>query len=93
VRADLRSAVLDACPDAEPLFEKTDAEHWQYDHIGFVRQRLAAAGIEEARIDDVGGNTLAEPEAFFSYRGAQRRGEAQFGHNVSAIASGASPRH
>lgn len=85
VREDLLAEVTEKYPDAECFFEKKDASHWLYDHGGFVRERLIKAGISADRISDVGGNTLAEPKRFFSYRAARQSGQTQFGHNLSVI--------
>ena len=38
------------------------------------------------QLDDIGLCTLAEPDRFFSYRAMRRRGEADYGRNLSAIA-------
>ncbi|NNU16373.1 peptidoglycan editing factor PgeF [Parvularcula sp. ZS-1/3] len=88
VREDLLSEVTAKYPDADQFFTKKDAEHWHYDHTGFVRARLIEAGISDDLIADTGGNTLAEPQRFFSYRAACHAGEKQFGHNLSAIVPG-----
>ncbi|GGY39710.1 peptidoglycan editing factor PgeF [Parvularcula lutaonensis] len=85
VRDDLIAQVTAGFPEATRHFEALGTGRSLYDHTGFVRDRLQDAGITADRIDDVGGDTLAESERYFSYRAAQRRGEKQFGHNVSAI--------
>ena len=54
------------------------------DLTGFGRWRLAQAGVTQ--LDDIGLCTLAEPDRFFSYRAMRRRGEADYGRNLSAIA-------
>ncbi|HKT20038.1 MAG TPA: peptidoglycan editing factor PgeF [Stellaceae bacterium] len=59
------------------------AGHYLFDLAGFVRARLAAAGI--AHIDATGGDTAAEAGRFFSYRRSCVAGERQFGHELSAI--------
>ena len=88
VRSDLIGEVTAAYPGAEAFFTPLDSERSLYDHIGFVRARLSDAGINDDRISDVGGNTLSDQEQYFSYRGARKGGQAQFGHNLSAIAVG-----
>ena len=56
-----------------------------YDHTAYCRWRLAEAGMDPARIDDVGGNTLSRGDGLFSYRYNRRAGEPDYGRNVSAI--------
>lgn len=46
-----------------------------------VRAQLAARGVDEARVDDVGGCTYSEPDRFFSYR----RDGARSGRHLGAI--------
>lgn len=86
VRGDLVDAVLSAHPDAKRHFAPLDDERRLYDHVSFVPDRLLEAGIAPGHIDDVGGDTLAETDRFFSYRGARKAGQERFGHNLSAIA-------
>jgi polyphenol oxidase len=57
--------------------------HHLFDLAGYVRARLAAAGVQH--IDASGGDTAAEPARFFSYRRTCLAGERQFGHGLSAI--------
>ena len=57
--------------------------HYMFDLPGYVRSRLAAAGV--AHIDATGGDTAREDERFFSYRRMCIKGEKQFGHLLSAI--------
>lgn len=58
-------------------------DHHLFDLAGYVRSRLAAAGVTQ--IDASGGDTVGEPARFFSYRRAFLAGERQFGHELSAI--------
>ena len=83
---DLIEAVTAQHPRAERFFlpAKARGKHL-YDHAGFARWRLEAAGLDPARIDDVGGNTLFRPDGYFSYRGSLAAGEPDYGRNVSAI--------
>ncbi|HVA13598.1 MAG TPA: peptidoglycan editing factor PgeF [Stellaceae bacterium] len=57
--------------------------HHLFDLPGYVRSRLAAAGVKH--IDGTGGDTARDAERFFSYRRACRAGDKQFGHLLSAI--------
>ena len=56
----------------------------QFDLAGFASWRLQQAGV--TAIDDARVCTLAEPERYFSYRASRRRGEDDYGRNLSAIA-------
>ena len=60
----------------------TRADHWQFDLPGFVRARLAVAGVE---VDVVGACTYEDEKGFFSYRRATHRAEPEYGRNLSAI--------
>ncbi len=72
-------------PEAERFFAAgLTSDKRQLDLAGFGRWRLAEAGI--SKLDDIGLCTLAEPDRFFSYRAMRRRGEADYGRNLSAIA-------
>jgi YfiH family protein len=57
--------------------------HHLFDLPGYVRARLAAAGVQH--IDWVGGDTARDEERFFSWRRTCLEGEKQFGHQLSAI--------
>ncbi|KQT82572.1 peptidoglycan editing factor PgeF [Aurantimonas sp. Leaf443] len=59
------------------------ADKRQFDLPGFIVSRLAAAGTTAHFI---GRCTYGEPGAFFSYRRATHRGEADYGRQLSAIA-------
>ncbi|MEO1042750.1 MAG: polyphenol oxidase family protein [Pseudomonadota bacterium] len=86
VRGDLIADVTQAHPGADIFFQPISDTQSLYDHVGFVRERLRAAGILEQNINDVGGDTLADQQRYFSYRGARKAGSIVFGHNLSAIA-------
>ena len=55
-----------------------------FDLPAFVLARLAAAGVSQA--EWIGRDTYAEPDLFFSNRGAVHRGETDYGRLLSAIA-------
>jgi YfiH family protein len=57
--------------------------HHFFDLAGYVRTRLAAAGITQ--IAATGGDTAAEAQRFFSWRRTCLEGERRFGHELSAI--------
>jgi YfiH family protein len=78
------AAFLAQSPANAAFFRVAPREsHHLFDLAGYVRGRLAAAGI--ARIAVSGGDTAGEPGRFFSYRRACLTGEKQFGHLLSAI--------
>lgn len=58
--------------------------HWQFDLPGFVAARLRQAGV--GTVDDLGDDTRAQKEDFFSYRRATLLGEPDYGRQLSAIA-------
>ena len=76
---------LEADPDAARFFICSENEgHYMFDLTGFVR-----AGLEKAKIgaiDLLENDTCAEEELFFSYRRMVKRGEADYGRQLSAIA-------
>lgn len=55
-----------------------------FDLPGYVLHRLRAAGI--GRAEALGFDTYADADAFYSYRRATHRGEADYGRQLSAIA-------
>jgi len=59
------------------------AGHWQFDLESYVASRLAEAGVN--RIERLSVCTYAGDGAFFSYRRATHRGEADYGRDISAI--------
>ena len=74
----------EADPEHERFFSLGREGHHQFDLEGFVRSRLAAAGL--ARIEALGEDTYSQPERFFSYRRATHRGEPDYGRQISLIA-------
>lgn len=92
VREDLLANVTAVFPAAKRFFSAdTTADHWQYDHVGFVRWRLETAGLCPDHIEDVGGNTLPSGTDYFSYRGARAAGQPDYGRNLSLIRVAAAP--
>ncbi len=59
-------------------------EKRQFDLAGFGAWRLRESGVE--KVDDLDVCTLGNPTKYFSYRATCRRGEKDYGRNLSAIA-------
>ncbi len=51
---------------------------------GYVAERLARAGV--AQFEDLGVDTCADPQRFYSYRRTTLRKEADYGRHINAIA-------
>lgn len=58
--------------------------HLMFDLGGFLRAQLDAAGL--AAIDDLGLDTYADEQRFFSYRRSTHRKEPDYGRQIAAIA-------
>ncbi|PQA86596.1 peptidoglycan editing factor PgeF [Marinicaulis flavus] len=85
VGLDLLEAFTNKHPEAERFFAPGAAPDKRWlDLVGFGRWRLEESGVTQ--IDDIGLCTLGDPDRFFSYRAMRRRGEADYGRNLSAIA-------
>jgi polyphenol oxidase len=69
----------------ERFFRPADRNgHALFDLPGYLRARLAAAGVGE--VADLGLCTYADEKRFYSYRRATHRGEPDYGRLISAIA-------
>ena len=68
------------------LLEPGDHGHFRFDLPAYVARRLRAAGV--AAIADLGEDTYAQPDRFFSFRRATHRGEATGGRQTSVIGLG-----
>lgn len=85
VGLDLVEAFTEKHPLAEQFFAPgISDEKRQLDLAGFGRWRLAESGVDA--MDDLGVCTIAAAERYFSYRASRRRGEPDYGRNLSAIA-------
>ncbi|MDE0942894.1 MAG: peptidoglycan editing factor PgeF [Alphaproteobacteria bacterium] len=60
------------------------ARHFQFDLAGFVMARLHGLGLRQSH--DLGMDTYADDELFFSYRRTCHRDEPDYGRQISAIA-------
>jgi YfiH family protein len=85
VGPDLRAEVLARDAADERFFAPgRRAERWQFDLPGYCAARLSGLGLQ--MVAELGADTLAEPERFFSYRRASLDGSLPIGHQLSAIA-------
>lgn len=62
------------------------AEHYLFDLPGVVARQLKLAGVEQ--VENLGLDTYALEDRFFSYRRAKHRQEADYGRQLSAIMVG-----
>ena len=84
VGEELRDAVITGeTAHAQFFAPSTRAGHWQFDLQGYVQARLRRAGVEN--ISPIPACTYRQETAFFSYRRATHRGEADYGRQLSAI--------
>jgi hypothetical protein len=85
VGADLRDAVLAAEDDGRDLFQAgARAGKFQFDLPGFIVRRLRRLAL--GAVACVDADTSADEKRFLSYRRAVRRGESDYGRELSAIA-------
>ncbi len=85
VGLELIDAFVERHADAGQFFAPgVSADKRQLDLVGFGAWRLRAVGVET--VDDVDVCTLGESARYFSYRASARRGDADYGRNLSAIA-------
>ncbi|WP_020185999.1 peptidoglycan editing factor PgeF [Methylopila sp. 73B] len=92
----IRQASYEVGPEFAARFAAVDAEnarffapsgkpgHALFDLGGYVVARLKAAGV--GTVEDLGLDTYADEERFFSYRRMTHRGEDDYGRLVAAIA-------
>ncbi len=85
VGADLRDAVLAVEREAGGLFRAgARAEKFQFDLPAFLVRRLRRLAL--GAVACVDADTCADEKRFFSYRRAVKRGEPDYGRELSAIA-------
>ena len=60
------------------------AGHALFDLTGYIAERVHRAGIDD--FEDLGRDTFAEPERFYSYRRMTKAGEPDYGRHINAIA-------
>ena len=83
--------VIEACKaldaaNTQFFVPSKNAGRAMFDLPGFVAGQLKRAGVTQ--IEDLGRDTYAEEDLFFSYRRATHRGEADYGRHLHAIALG-----
>ena len=85
VGPDLRDAVLaHAAADAVFFALGQRQDRWQFDLPAYCAARLRAAGV--ACVAEMGADTLADEDRFFSHRRRTLAGGGPIGHQISAIA-------
>ncbi len=85
VGADLRDAVLAADGACGDLFRAgARGGKYQFDLPGFIVRRLQRLAL--GAVARVAGDTFADEKRFYSYRRSVKRGEADYGRKLSAIA-------
>jgi YfiH family protein len=85
VGAEFVATFAQAEPDSARFFAPgANPERSMFDLPGFIGLRAARSGI--GRFEDLGLDTYADEERFFSYRRATHRQEADYGRLVAAIA-------
>ncbi len=84
VGEDLAQAFCAQFEDATQFFTPDpDPGKRQFDLVGFGAWRLRAVGLDA--IEDTQLCTLSAPDRFFSYRASRKRGDPDYGRNLSAI--------
>lgn len=73
-------------PANERFFAPGAAGHSQFDLSGYVASRLSMAGVDQ--IEQLGLDTYAAQESFFSFRRATHRKQASYGRQISLIGLG-----
>ena len=83
VGPEFRDAFLAAHASSEDLFIPGQGDRLHFDLPGFCARQLAGAGL--ARVDNLGHDTCAQEDIYFSNRRRNLRGEADYGRNASVI--------
>jgi hypothetical protein len=83
VGAEFRARFLAEDPKSHAFFAEGPAGRPHFDLPGYVAHRLRGSGV--AQVNDVGADTFADPERFFSYRRAVRAGVPDYGRQLSLI--------
>lgn len=83
VGADFRDRFVAIDADFASFFDEGANGRCHFDLPGFCASRLATAGVRAAQ--QLGRDTYAAPEAFFSYRRTTHSGEPDYGRQLSLI--------
>jgi polyphenol oxidase len=84
VGPEFRAQFLASKPEDARFFVASDRpDHFRFDLEAYVATRLAAAGVDN--VDRQSVCTYENPDAFYSFRRATHRGEADYGRELSAI--------
>jgi YfiH family protein len=83
VGPEFKARFLEESPSNAALFRPGAGDRGQFDLAGYVVRRLGRAGV--TRVEVVPACTFTEPEAWFSHRRSVKRGEPDYGCNLSAI--------
>lgn len=84
VSSDFQSLFLAQDPGFARFFvPSTKPGHARFDLPGFITLRLEQAGV--GAIEDLGLDTYADPDMFYSYRRATHLGEPDYGRLIAAI--------
>ena len=83
VGPEFRDAFLAAHPASADLFIPGKGDRLQFDLPGFCQRQLTAAGL--GSVENLGLDTCALEETYFSNRRRNLRGEADYGRNASVI--------
>jgi YfiH family protein len=78
-----RERFLGGDPANDRFFSTAAAGTLNFDLPAYVRHRLLAAGIGE--VETIHLDTCSNPDLFYSYRRATRRGEPDYGRQISLI--------
>jgi YfiH family protein len=70
-------------PENQRFFADGPAGKRHFDLAAYVAARLAAAGV--GQVEELGLDTYAQPERFYSYRRATHCGEPAYGRQISLI--------
>ena len=84
VDAAFAARFCDESPDNEQFFAPGAPDHCQFDLSGYVAARLIMAGV--GQIEQLGLDTYAMEDSFFSFCRATHRNEASYGRQIALIA-------
>jgi polyphenol oxidase len=83
VGPEFRAAFVETDPASADLFVPGKGDRLQFDLPGYCARQLRGAGL--ASVDDLGHDTCALEDIYFSNRRRNLRGEPDYGRNASVI--------